>query len=84
MSDTAIKRKTHEELEELKALVVRTKCCNKIVTAYGLPDAYTNAEYMRDIRKEAKAGHLIETVSANVVRSDFGRCECGKQMKLKL
>lgn len=58
--------------------VIIYKCCGNVFAACRTPECYTDAEWMKDVRKYAKQGHTVEMAESCV----FGDCKCKAIAKL--
>lgn len=59
-----------------KVQIIKYKCCNKIFAACRLPECYEDKDWLRNLRKYALRGDIIEIVESKDMH--FGKCECVK------
>lgn len=60
--------------------VVKYKCCDKVFAGCVEPYCYEDSDWMKDIRKYSKEGHLIQMIEQKDF--EFGECLCNKQPEL--
>jgi len=65
-------------MEDKKIQIIKCGKCDSIFAAFVLPEAYSDAEWQRNMRKYIKDGAVVDIVDSDF---RFGNCECKKSDK---
>ena len=58
--------------------LVKYKCCGKVFAACAEPYCYTDVDWIRELRKYVKAGHVVQMIN-NGESFNFERCTCNNK-----